>query len=77
VKYLVAVIIPLAAGLTLMVILGGGVENGFAVSSRLSAMVSMALIGMVMAASYFGLLLLMRSDELTAFLTPLRERLRR
>ncbi|WP_104197292.1 murein biosynthesis integral membrane protein MurJ [Cryobacterium sp. M15] len=77
VKYLVAVIIPLAAGLTLMVILGGGVENGFAVSSRLSAMVSMALIGMIMAASYFGLLLLMRSDELTAFLTPLRERLRR
>ncbi|TFD69185.1 murein biosynthesis integral membrane protein MurJ [Cryobacterium sp. Hb1] len=77
VKYLVAVIVPLAAGLTLMMILGGSVENGFAVSSRLTAMVSMALIGVVMAASYFGLLLLMRSDELTAFLTPLRERLRR
>ncbi|TFD62090.1 hypothetical protein E3T39_03520 [Cryobacterium suzukii] len=76
VKYLVAVIIPLAAGLTLMVILGGGVEGGFAVSSRLTAMVSMALTGVIMAASYFGLLLLMRSGELTAFLTPLRGRLR-
>ena len=77
VKYVVAVIIPLAAGLTLLVILGGNVENGFAVSSRLTAIVSMVLIGMVMAVSYFGLLLLMRSDELTAFLTPLRARLRR
>ncbi|TFD89952.1 murein biosynthesis integral membrane protein MurJ [Cryobacterium serini] len=77
VKYLVAVIMPLAAGLTLMVILGAGVEGGFAVSSRLTAMVSMALTGVIMAASYFGLLLLMRSDELTAFLTPLRDRLRR
>ena len=77
VKYLVAVIMPLAAGLTLMVVLGAGVEGGFAVSSRLTAMISMALTGVIMAASYFGLLLLMRSGELTAFLTPLRDRLRR
>ena len=77
VKYLVAAIIPLAAGLALMMILGGNAEGGFAVSSRLSAMVSMVLIGAIMAASYFGLLLLMRSDELTAFLTPLRARFRR
>ena len=77
VKYLVAIIFPLGAGLALTVILGGNVEGGFAVSARLTAMASMVLIGLVMAATYFGLLLLMRSAELTAFLTPLRARLRR
>ncbi|MBC7762382.1 MAG: hypothetical protein H7201_11435, partial [Candidatus Saccharibacteria bacterium] len=74
VKYLVAVIIPVAAGLTLTTLLGGNVDGGFAVSSRLTAMVSMVLIGVVMSAAYFGLLLVMRSGELTAFLAPLQRR---
>jgi putative peptidoglycan lipid II flippase len=74
VKYLVAVAIPLAAGLALLMILGGTTEGGFAVSSRLSAMVSMLIIGVVMSAAYFGLLLVMRSGELTAFLAPLQRR---
>jgi len=74
VKYLVAVAIPLAAGLALLMILGGTAEGGFAVSSRLSAMVSMLIIGVVMSAAYFGLLLVMRSGELTAFLAPLQRR---
>ncbi|SDM51816.1 putative peptidoglycan lipid II flippase [Cryobacterium flavum] len=74
VKYLVAVIIPVAAGLTLTTLLGGNVDCGFAVSSRLTAMVSMVLIGVVMSAAYFGLLLVMRSGELTAFLAPLQRR---
>ena len=78
VKYLVAAILPIGLGLTLLFTLGGVAgENDFAVSSRLTAMVSMVLIGLVMAVAYFGLLLLMRSGELTAFLTPLRARLRR
>jgi putative peptidoglycan lipid II flippase len=38
---------------------------------------SMIAVGLVMAAAYFGMLLLMRSAELQAFLTPLRARLRR
>jgi putative peptidoglycan lipid II flippase len=37
----------------------------------------MILIGTVMAALYFGLLLLMRSSELHGFLAPLKARLRR
>jgi putative peptidoglycan lipid II flippase len=74
VKYLVAVTIPLAAGLALLMLLGGTTEGGFAVASRLSAMVSMLIIGVVMSAAYFGLLLVMRSGELTAFLAPLQRR---
>ena len=66
--------IPVAAGLTLTTLLGGNVDGGFAVSSRLTAMVSMVLIGVVMSAAYFGLLLVMRSGELTAFLAPLQRR---
>ncbi len=74
VKYVAAAAIPLAAGLALLVILGGTTEDGFAVSSRLTAMVSMIIIGIVMSAAYFGLLLVMRSAELTAFLAPVQRR---
>lgn len=74
VKYVAAAAIPLAAGLALLVILGGTTEGGFAVSSRLTAMVSMIIIGIVMSAAYFGLLLVMRSAELTAFLAPVQRR---
>ncbi|WP_104136018.1 MULTISPECIES: murein biosynthesis integral membrane protein MurJ [unclassified Cryobacterium] len=77
VKYLTAVIIPVGLGITLLFILGGNVGDGFAVASRLSAILSMLLIGVVMAAAYFGLLLVMRSAELTAFLAPLQRRLGR
>ncbi|MDJ0348700.1 lipid II flippase MurJ [Cryobacterium sp. PH29-G1] len=74
VKYLVAAIVPIALGVTLLLILGGTVEGGFALASRLTAIVSMLIIGVVMAAAYFGLLLVMRSGELTAFLAPLQRR---
>ncbi len=74
VKYLVAAIIPVGLGLALLVLLGGAEEDGFAVASRLSAIVSMLSIGVVMSVAYFGLLLVMRSSELTAFLAPVRRR---
>ena len=74
VKYFAAAIIPVGLGITLLFILGGNVEDGFAVASRLTAIISMLLIGVVMAAAYFGLLLVMRSAELTAFLAPLQRR---
>ena len=74
VKYFAAAIIPVGLGIALLFTLGGTVEGGFAVASRLSAITSMLVIGLVMAVSYFGLLLVMRSSELTAFLAPLRKR---
>jgi putative peptidoglycan lipid II flippase len=77
VKYLVAAIFPVLLGLSLVWLLGGTQNGGFAVSGRLGAIVSMIAVGLVMAAAYFGMLLLMRSAELQAFLTPLHARLRR
>lgn len=73
-KYLVAVLLPLALGLALLWMLGGTQADGFAVSGRLQAIVTMIVIGMVMSVGYFGMLLLMRSAELRAVLDPLRAR---
>ncbi len=77
VKYLVAAVIPVILGLLLVSMLGGWTPGGFAVSGRFAAIVSMLLVGLVMMASYFGMLLLMRSAELSSVVTPLRARLRR
>ncbi|MEC5184140.1 putative peptidoglycan lipid II flippase [Cryobacterium sp. MP_3.1] len=77
VKYVVAVIVPVAAGIGILVVLGGTTAGGFAVSGIGPAILSMILIGSVMAVLYFGLLLLMRSSELHGFLAPLKARLGR
>ncbi|GAA3878715.1 lipid II flippase MurJ [Leifsonia kafniensis] len=76
-KYLVAVIIPVILGVLLLVLLGGTQEGGFAVSGIASAIISMIVIGLVMSASYFGILLLMRTQELRVFLEPVLARLKR
>jgi putative peptidoglycan lipid II flippase len=76
-KYVVAVILPVAAGLGLLVALGGTREDGFAISGIAPAIVAMIVIGLVMSGLYFGLLLLMRSTELHGFLAPLKARFRR
>jgi putative peptidoglycan lipid II flippase len=72
-----AVVVPVAAGLALLVMLGGFAEGGFAISDRIGAILTMALIGVVMAVLYFGLLWLLRSPELRGFAAPLLARLRR
>ncbi|TFC88336.1 murein biosynthesis integral membrane protein MurJ [Cryobacterium sp. TMT4-31] len=77
VKYVAAVIVPVAAGIGILVVLGGTTAGGFAVSGIGPAILSMILIGSVMAVLYFGLLLLMRSPELHGFLAPLKARLGR
>ncbi|WP_308287628.1 murein biosynthesis integral membrane protein MurJ [Cryobacterium inferilacus] len=77
VKYFVAVLIPVAAGIWVLTALGGTAEGGYAVSGIVPAILSMAVIGSVMAALYFALLLLMRSQELHGFLTPVLARFRR
>jgi putative peptidoglycan lipid II flippase len=77
VKYVVAVVVPVGAGVALLIALGGVREGGFAVSGIAPAIVSMIVIGSVMSGLYFGLLLLMRSSELHGFIAPLRARFRR
>jgi putative peptidoglycan lipid II flippase len=76
-KYIAAVIVPVAAGVGVLVALGGTTDGGFAVSGIAQAIVSMVVIGLVMSGLYFGLLLLMRSQELHGFLAPLRSRFQR
>jgi putative peptidoglycan lipid II flippase len=76
-RSLAALVLPLLAGVGLLIALGGTVEGGFAVSGIFGAVVSMAVIGVVMAVLYFGGLWLLRSPELRGFAAPLVARLRR
>lgn len=64
-RYIAAGIPAVVAGWLLLVLLGGTVDGGFAVSSRLTAILAMAAIGCLMAIVYLGLLRLIRSPELT------------
>jgi putative peptidoglycan lipid II flippase len=72
-----ALVLPLAAGIGLLVLLGGTTEGGFAVSGILGSVVSMAIIGSAMAVLYFAGLWLLGSPELRGFAEPLVSRLRR
>jgi putative peptidoglycan lipid II flippase len=76
-RAMAALILPAAAGVALVWWLGGFEEGGFAVSDRLSALLSMALVGAVMAVLYLGCLWLLRSPELRALAGPVVARLRR
>lgn len=76
-RSLLALVVPVIAGLVLLVALGGVVEGGFAVSSRAGAIVSMVIIGVVMSALYFGGLWLLRSPEFRGFAESVLARLRR
>jgi putative peptidoglycan lipid II flippase len=55
----------------------GGYTGGWALASVLGAIVTMALVGVVMSAVYVGALILMRSPELREAITPITRRLRR
>ncbi|GAA1511876.1 putative peptidoglycan lipid II flippase [Agromyces terreus] len=76
-RSLVALIVPALAGVALLVAFGGLTEGGYAVSSRVGAIVSMVVIGAVMSGLYFGGLWLLRSPELRGFADPVLARLRR
>ncbi|ANJ29091.1 murein biosynthesis integral membrane protein MurJ [Agromyces aureus] len=76
-RSLIALVVPVIAGLGLLVLLGGTVDGGYAVSSRVGAIVSMVVIGAVMSALYFGGLWLLKSPEFRGFAEPALARLRR
>lgn len=72
-----ALILPVIAGVALVWWLGGFREGGFAVSDRVSALISMAIVGSVMAVLYAVSLWLLRSPELRSLADPIAARLRR
>ncbi|WP_395244942.1 murein biosynthesis integral membrane protein MurJ [Agromyces sp. MMS24-K17] len=76
-RSLIALVVPVAVGIGLLVALGGTDPSGFALSSVFGAIVSMSIIGAVMAVLYFAGLWLLRSPELRGFADPLVARLRR
>ena len=69
-----ALVLPLAAGVGLLVLLGGTVQGGFAISGIIGAIVSMAIIGVAMSVLYFAGLWLLRSPELRGFAEPVLRR---
>ena len=75
--FLLASVPAAGVGVALLFALGGTTQGGFAVSNPFTAFVSMALIGSVMAAVYFGVLVLARNPELGAIVRPIMQRLRR
>ena len=77
VRDLVAVALPVIAGLAILLALGGFIDGGFAIASRVGAISTMLIIGVVMAVLYFGALWMLRSPELRGFAAPLIARLRR
>ncbi|PWC06023.1 murein biosynthesis integral membrane protein MurJ [Mycetocola zhujimingii] len=74
--YTVAAIPAVLAGVVLIFVLGG-YTSGWALASPLNAVLTMALIGVVMLALYVGALSLMRSEELRDAIAPVKRRLRR
>jgi putative peptidoglycan lipid II flippase len=77
VVYVVAALPALAAGLVTAWLLGAFVDGGFATTTVLGALLSMIVIGVVMSAVYFALLIVMRSPDLRAALAPILRRFRR
>ncbi|MBB5633099.1 putative peptidoglycan lipid II flippase [Cryobacterium mesophilum] len=65
VQYLGLAVVAAAAGLVVLLLLGGLNAGGFAQSGQLAAFLSIMAIGAVMAAVYGGLLLLFRNPELS------------
>ena len=65
-----------AAGLGVLLALGGLSADSFVLSGRLQALVSIALIGTAMAAVYTALLLLVHNPELTSVASTIRSRFR-
>lgn len=76
-QYLVLSLVAGAAGLGVLILLGGYSAAGFAQSGRLEALISISLVGLVMAAVYFTLLTIFRNPELATVTGPLWKRIRR
>lgn len=77
IRYAIGAVPALIVGFVALVLLGGISPDGFAMSGLVAAVVSMAVIGVVMSAAYFGTLWLIHTPELRAFAEPLLRRLRR
>ncbi|QTX03300.1 murein biosynthesis integral membrane protein MurJ [Agromyces archimandritae] len=76
-RSVVALLMPVLAGVWLLIMLGGTDADGFALSSRVGALITMAVIAVVMTVLYFVILWVTRSPELRGFAEPILARLTR
>ena len=73
-RFLVAAVAAMIAGAGFLVILGGVSDGAFPVRSPITAIVSSAVIGVVMLIVYIGALAILRSKDLEAGLAPVLDR---
>ncbi|MEY9952137.1 murein biosynthesis integral membrane protein MurJ [Leifsonia sp. EB34] len=73
-RFLVAGVAAIIAGAGFLVILGGVEPGAFPVSHPIAAIVSTAVVGVVMLVVYLGFLAILRSSDLEAGLAPVLER---
>ncbi|GAB3398143.1 hypothetical protein GCM10027568_34800 [Humibacter soli] len=75
-RYVLSAVVAGAFGFAVLALLGG-VSDGFAVSGKIAAILSVAAIGVVMLAVYVGMLKLLRTEELDVAIATLRGRISR
>ena len=76
-RYLAAAIVPVLAGVGLLIVLGGTLPGGFALETRVGAIVTIAVVGAVMSLLYFGTLWFARVPEFRGFAEAVLLRFRR
>lgn len=76
-RFLLAGLAAMIAGAGFLVLLGGVEPGAFPVSGIVGAVVSSAIVGVVMLIVYVGFLAIFRSSDLEAGVGPILERLRR
>ncbi|HEY8280889.1 MAG TPA: lipid II flippase MurJ [Leifsonia sp.] len=76
-RFLVAGVAAIIAGAGFLVILGGVGHGAFPVRGIIGAVISSAVIGVVMLIVYTGILALLRSSDLEAGVTPVLNRIAR
>ncbi|MGH1524797.1 hypothetical protein ACRAWC_12495 [Leifsonia sp. L25] len=73
-RFVVAGVAAMIAGAGFLVILGGVSAGAFPVSHPIAAIVSTAVVGVVMLVVYLGFLAILRSNDLEAGLAPVLDR---
>lgn len=76
-QYLLLALVAGAVGFGMLMLVGGLSPSGFAQSGRIPALLSIVVVGTVMAAVYFGLLAVFRNPELAAVTQTVTARFRR
>ncbi|WP_223693037.1 murein biosynthesis integral membrane protein MurJ [Leifsonia poae] len=76
-RFALAAVIAMIAGAGFLALLGGVAPGAFPIASFVGAIVSTAVVGIVMVIVYFGALIVLRSRDLEAGIAPILNRLTR